>query len=54
MLTAMFCAARMLAMGYRIERKIDSDELADYADAARQFGITRARGTQLMSVAAGG
>ena len=40
----------MLALAYLIERKIDSGELADYADAARQIGVTRARVTQITNL----
>ena len=35
--------ARQFALAYKIERMIESGELRDYADAARRFGVSRAR-----------
>ncbi len=39
--------AQMLALAHRIEARIASGELTDRAHAARVFGLTRARVTQL-------
>ena len=39
--------ARQLALAHRIEQAIDDGTLEDYADAARRFGITRARMSQI-------
>jgi hypothetical protein len=41
-------AARMLALAYLIERKIDAGEIPNYAAAARLLGISRARVSQVM------
>ena len=43
-------AARMLALGYRIERAIEAGELNDYGEAARRFGISRPRLTQITNL----
>ena len=43
-------AARMLALAHHIEQLIDAGELADYAEAARRLGITRARLSQVMAL----
>lgn len=43
-------AARMLALAHQVERLIDAGVVADYADAARQLGLTRARLTQVMNL----
>lgn len=43
-------AARMLALAHYIERMIEDGRLADYAEAARALGLTRARITQVMSL----
>ena len=43
-------AARMLALAHHIEQLIKDGELADYADAARRLGLTRARLSQLMNL----
>ena len=42
--------ARQLALAHRIEQAIDDGTLEDYADAARRFGITRARMSQIASL----
>ena len=42
--------ARMLALAHRLERAIERGEYDDRADLARQFGITRARVTQLLNL----
>jgi hypothetical protein len=42
--------ALMLALAHQIERLIESGEVADYADAARALGLTRARLTQVMNL----
>ena len=43
-------AARMLALAYYIERKIDTGEIESYADAARRLSISRARVSQVMAL----
>jgi len=42
--------ARMLALAYYIERKIDAGEIESYADAARRLSISRARVSQVMAL----
>ena len=42
--------ARMLALAHRLQRAIQRGEYDDRADLARQFGITRARVTQLLNL----
>ena len=42
--------ARMLALAHRLQRAIRRGEYDDRADLARQFGITRARVTQLLNL----
>lgn len=42
--------ARMLALAHHIERLIDGGVLTDYADAARRFGLSRARVTQVANL----
>jgi len=42
--------ARHLALAHEIERRVRAGELDDLADAARVFGLTRARVTQLVSL----
>ena len=42
--------AQRLALAHQIERHIESGEIADYADAARALGLTRARLTQVMNL----
>lgn len=42
--------ARQLALAHEIERRIHAGELIDLAHAARVFGLTRARVTQLVSL----
>ena len=41
----------MLALAHLVNRLIDAGDLADYADAAKQLGLTRARLTQVMHLA---
>jgi len=43
--------ARMLALAYHVEARIDAGELRDHADAARRLGITRARMSQVAALA---
>ena len=42
--------ARQLALAHEIERRIRAGELDDLAHAARVFGLTRARITQIVSL----
>lgn len=42
--------ARMLARAHRLQRAIERGDYADRADLARQYGITRARVTQLFNL----
>ena len=42
--------ARLLAFAHEIERRIRAGELNDLAHAARVFGLTRARVTQIVSL----
>ncbi len=42
--------ARMLAFAHGLKQAIDRGEYKDYADAARQVGLTRARVSQLMDL----
>lgn len=42
--------ARRLALAYAIERWIESDEVENFAEASRRFGISRPRVTQIMSL----
>jgi len=41
---------RMLALAHRIDSMVRRGEIADYADAARILGLTRARVTQITSL----
>ena len=41
---------RLLALAHEIERRIRAGELDDLAHAARVFGLTRARVTQIVSL----
>jgi hypothetical protein len=43
-------AARQQALADEVERLIEAGELADYADAARRLGVTRARMSQVMAL----
>ena len=43
-------AARMLALAYYIEQLIESGSMKDYADVARNLGMSRARVTQVMNL----
>ena len=43
-------AARMLALAYLVERKLESGEIKSCAEAARLLGISRARVTQVMAL----
>lgn len=42
--------ARMLALAHRLQQAIDSGEIQDRASLARQYGLTRARVTQLLNL----
>jgi hypothetical protein len=42
--------ARMLALAHRLQRAIDGGEFQDRATMARQYGLTRARVTQLLNL----
>ena len=42
--------ARMLALAYHVERLVEAGTLKDFADAARRFGITRARMTRIANL----
>jgi hypothetical protein len=42
--------ALMLALAHRLQRAIDRGDYTDRADLARQFGVTRARVTQLLNL----
>ena len=42
--------ARRLALAYFVDRCVEAGVLSDYADAARQLGITRARMTQILNL----
>ena len=42
--------ARMLALGYAIDRQIEDGSLKDMATAARRLGLTRARLTQISNL----
>jgi hypothetical protein len=43
-------AARQLALAHEIERRVRAGELEDLAHAARVFGLTRARVTQIANL----
>jgi hypothetical protein len=43
-------AARQLALAHAIERRVRAGELDDLAHAARVFGLTRARVTQIVNL----
>ena len=43
-------AARMLALAHHVERLIDAGQIADYAEAAQELGLTRGRMTQVMNL----
>jgi hypothetical protein len=42
--------ARTLALSHEVERRVRAGELDDLAHAAREFGLTRARVTQIVSL----
>ena len=42
--------ALMLALAHRLQRAIDNGEIQDRAALARQYGLTRARVTQLLNL----
>ena len=42
--------ARMLALAHRLQRAIERGDYTDRAELARQFGVTRARVTQLLNL----
>ena len=41
---------RLLALAHHIERRVRSGELDDFAAAARAYGLTRARVTQIVNL----
>ena len=41
---------KLLVLAYQIEQAIDEGRARDYADIARQLGVTRARVTQIVSL----
>ena len=41
---------RLLSLAHRIDRMVRSGEIADYAEAARRLGLTRARVTQITNL----
>ena len=43
-------AARMLALAHHVDRLVEDGEIADYAEAARILGVTRARMTQIVNL----
>ncbi len=42
--------ARMLALAYFVERRIEAGEIKDYAEAARRLGVSRARISQVVDL----
>ena len=42
--------ARLLALAHKIDGMVRNGEIADYADAARRLGLTRARVTQITNL----
>ncbi len=42
--------ARTLVLAHQIERAVQSSQLLDYAEVARQIGVTRARVCQIVSL----
>ena len=42
--------ARLLALAHRIDSMVRGGEIADYAEAARRLGLTRARVTQITNL----
>lgn len=44
--------ARLLALAHHVERLIEDGLLKDYSDAARRFGLSRARVTQIANLTA--
>jgi len=42
--------AQMLALAHLIERLVEAGDLKDYADAARRFGLSRARVSQVLDL----
>lgn len=42
--------ARMLALGHFIERAIESGDLKDFSEAAKRFGVSRPRLTQVVNL----
>ena len=48
--TGLSRAARMLALAHHVKRLVEAGELTDYAEAARNLGLTRGRLTQVMNL----
>ncbi len=42
--------ARLLALAHKIDRMVRDGEIADYAEAARRLGLTRARVSQITNL----
>ncbi len=42
--------ARLLALAHRIDRLVEDGAIADYAEAAKRLGLTRARVTQIANL----
>ncbi len=40
----------MLALAHHVERLVEQDAVASYAEAARQLGVSRARMTQVLNL----
>ena len=40
----------MLALAHYVERLVEEDAVANYADAARQLGVSRARMSQILNL----
>ena len=43
-------AARLLALGYRIQHALDAGEIASYADAGRRLGMSHVRVAQIVNL----
>ena len=43
-------AARVLGLAHHIERLVDAGQLRDYAEAAKDLGVTRARISQVVAM----
>jgi len=42
---------KMLVLAYQIQHEVSNDEATDYAEIARQIGVSRARVTQIVRLA---